>query len=59
MFQEAASSLNWAISGMESMENSTLPELRFSAEAEIRNPNLLGGKAEPGAHGVYEKPRKP
>ena len=44
---------------MESMENSTLPELRFSAEAEIRNPNLLGGKAEPGARGVYEKPRKP
>lgn len=38
-----------AMAGMSAMnENTTIPDLRFAVTAEIHNPNLLGGVADPG-----------
>ena len=40
------------VGGMDNLnENTTFPELRFHAEANISNPNLLGGYAEEGGPG--------
>ena len=43
----------FAAGGMQGDENTTFPEVKFYAEAEVHNPNLLGGEADPGDIQVF------
>ncbi|CAJ1394311.1 unnamed protein product [Effrenium voratum] len=48
----------FAAGGMQGDENTTFPEVKFYAEAEVHNPNLLGGEADPGDIQVFFKGRR-